>query len=329
MEVTQRNLLDIMADPIPLAVPVYQRIYSWTADQCRELFSDALQAAASDAAHFSGVVLYEDIEGAEGPVRLIIDGQQRITTLTLLLLALRDRLGISGQPALDPDRLTDAYLCTRGRCKLSLNHLDGDTLPALIGGTSLPQDVSQRLIDNRDLFSELMAQEGFDGAELMEGLAKLEVIAIALDGGDYPQYVFESLNSKGLRLATADLVRNFVWGRTGADGRQLYYSCWEPFEERCEALPSRFSPSDAIEAWLASLVPEWHLGSPTEAFGVFKALWEQHFDGSAERALQDLLAFTDRFAADDVFRQQASDEAQRWLAGKPRDSVSELRMFGD
>lgn len=325
MEVTQRALLDIMADPIPFAVPVYQRIYSWTADQCRELFADALQAAATGSGHFSGVILYEDAEGADGPVRQIIDGQQRITTLTLLLSALAARSEADGR---DRRPIRDRLLLD-GRCKLALNHLDGDTLPPLVEGGPLPEDPSQRLIDNRDLFAALMEEPGFDGAALLDGLGKLEVIAIGLDASDYPQYVFESLNSKGLRLATADLVRNFVWGRSGADGSQLYCSLWEPFEDRCASLPSRFTPSVVIEAWLASLVPDRHLDSPAEAFGVFKELWAGHFGGSAEEALQALGAFARRFAEDDVFRQQAVDEAERWLAGKPRDSISELRMFGD
>lgn len=325
MEVTQRALLSIMADPIPFAVPVYQRIYSWTADQCRELFADALQAAADDAGHFSGVILYEDTKGADGPMRLIIDGQQRITTLTLLLAALAAR------PETDEgarERIRGRLLYGN-RCKLSLNHLDGDTLPALVQGGPLPEDPSQRLIDNRDLFASLMDEPGFDGAALLEGLGRLEAIAIGLDGSDYPQYVFESLNSKGLRLATADLVRNFVWGRSGEDGSQLYCSLWEPFEELCATLPSRFTPSDVIEAWLANLVPDRHLDSPTQAFGVFKGIWAERFGGSAEEALQALGTFAERFAGDDVFRQQAMDEAERWLAGKPRESISELRMFGD
>ena len=325
MEVTQRALLDIMADPIPFAVPVYQRIYSWTADQCRELFADALQAAATGSGHFSGVILYEDAEGEDGPVRLIIDGQQRITTLALLLSALAGRMEGDG----DACGAIWERLLLDGRCKLALNHLDGDTLPALVEGTPLPEDPSQRLIDNRDLFAGLMGGAAFDADALLEGLGRLEVIAIGLDGSDYPQYVFESLNSKGLRLATADLVRNFVWGRAGADGSQLYYSLWEPFEDRCASLPARFTPSVVIEAWLASLVPDRHLDSPAEAFGVFKELWAGHFGGSAEEALQALSAFAQRFAQDDVFRQQAVDEAERWLAGKPRDSISELRMFGD
>lgn len=328
MEVTQRTLLDIMADPIPSAVPVYQRIYSWTAEQCRELFADALQAAANRASHFSGVILYEDIDGKDGPLRLIIDGQQRITTLVLLLSALRKHLASKTDVSIDGADL-DACLIWNGGCKLMLNHLDGDTLPALIFGTPLPSDISQRLVDNQELFAKLMAQSDFDPLALIDGLGKLEVIAIGLDGSDYPQYIFENLNSKGLRLATADLVRNFLWGKADADGRQLYRSYWKPFEDLFDGLPSRFGPSDAIEAWLASEAPDRHLESPTEAFAVFKSLWAERFGDSAEAALQDLLEFGRRYAGDDVFRKQASDEAERWLAGKPRESVSELRMFGD
>lgn len=331
MESKQMKLLDFLgADQVIFTVPVFQRVYSWTENQCCDLWEDIALAAQSGKPHFSGVLLYND-QGQDGEgrcIRNIIDGQQRLTTLNLTLIALSETLKETDSE--QARALAGSYLLNDGPTpRLRLTGLDDETLAALVCGDPLPEEPAERILQNLELFRGKMAQPGFDGASFLSGLAQLEVIALAMANAEGPQFVFESLNAKGVRLALADLVRNLVIASEREDQERLFDLYWEPFEELAAALPARYDSSLILSAWLASLNPDRHLQSRNEAFDVFKECLIQRYNGSIEGLLAELLEYSRIFADNDVMRLAATDEAERWLAGKPKDSISELKMFGD
>ena len=152
MQTEKTVFLDLLGMPATrFVIPAYQRLYSWRERQCRELWLDLHRAARADATHFIGTLLYshEDPD-ADGRQRLaVIDGQQRLTTMTLLIEALRRHLADRERTldgGIDAPALDARYLRVGGEpgapCKLVLSRNDGPTLQAVLDGTPLPENAS-------------------------------------------------------------------------------------------------------------------------------------------------------------------------------------------
>lgn len=227
-------------------VPIFQRDYSWGTKHCQQLWKDVIRVGSDPnvKGHFLGSVVYVAAEDNTATITrwLLIDGQQRLTTLTLLLIALRDRLaqltGNSGQGEEEatPDELDDYYLRNRHgkgerRHKLHLRRADHETLIALLDGKTLPEGVSERVKENFLFLRDLVAQA--DVQTIYNGIKKLVVVDVSLTRGqDDPQMIFESLNSTGVDLTQADLIRNFVLMRLDESSQtQLYEEHWQPIEQ--------------------------------------------------------------------------------------------------
>ena len=234
MRIRQEALLDFLGNPaIQLVIPVYQRVYAWSQRQCDDLWNDIMRAGRTGASHFVGTVLYASEQGTgEAGQRLdVIDGQQRLATITLLLCALRDWLAEGGAASdIDAQAIDQRYLHESGpdrTPKLLLSRNDHPTLAALIDHAPMPAegDASSNVISNYERFRAKMANDfGSNDAEaLWRGLGLLLVVGAQMDGQDRPQLVFESLNSKGMPLTTADLVRNLLLvGVSYAEQTRLY-----------------------------------------------------------------------------------------------------------
>ncbi|HET6385313.1 MAG TPA: DUF262 domain-containing protein, partial [Armatimonadota bacterium] len=209
------------------AIPVFQRDYRWTEANCEQLWKDVLQVAAGppDRPHFLGSVVYVSTgDSSAGFTRwLMVDGQQRLTTLTLLLAALRDQIRESnwtgGEDGPTADRI-DAYFLKNNqeggarRHKLVLRRYDQATLQAILDASPLPEPVSGRIRDNYEYFKDKIANT--DPETVYRGIGRLAVVDITLDTTtDDPQLIFESLNSTGLDLSQSDLIRNFILMRLG------------------------------------------------------------------------------------------------------------------
>ncbi|HBO3632930.1 TPA: DUF262 domain-containing protein [Pseudomonas aeruginosa] len=227
-------------------VPIFQRDYSWGTKHCQQLWKDVIRVGSDPnvKGHFLGSVVYVAAEDNTATITrwLLIDGQQRLTTLTLLLIALRDRLaqlpGNSGQGEEEatPDELDDYYLRNRHgkgerRHKLHLRRADHETLIALLDGKTLPEAASERVKENFLFLRDLVAQA--DVQTVYNGIKKLVVVDVSLTRGqDDPQMIFESLNSTGVDLTQADLIRNFVLMRLDESSQtQLYEEHWQPIEQ--------------------------------------------------------------------------------------------------
>ncbi len=223
-------------------VPIFQRDYSWGTKHCQQLWNDILRVGAdpNSKAHFLGSVVYiaaEDNQAAI-PRWLVIDGQQRLTTVSLLLTALRDRLksAPSDDEALPTaEEVEDRFLRNRHgkgdrKSKLMLRRGDNEALTALMSSQVLAADATETVRDNYEFFRDRLAEA--DVGQVYAGIAKLVIVDVSLTRGhDDPQMIFESLNSTGLDLTQADLIRNFVLMRLDDELQtRLYEDYWRPIE---------------------------------------------------------------------------------------------------
>lgn len=223
-------------------VPIFQRDYSWGTKHCQQLWNDILRVGGdpSSRAHFLGSVVYiaADDNQAAIPRWLLIDGQQRLTTVSLLLTALRDRLksAPSDDEALpSAEEVEDRFLRNRHgkgdrRSKLMLRRADNEALSALLAGQALCEGAAETVRENYVFFQDRIAEA--DLSQVYNGIAKLVIVDVSLTRGhDDPQMIFESLNSTGLDLTQADLIRNFVLMRLDDELQtRLYDNYWRPME---------------------------------------------------------------------------------------------------
>jgi uncharacterized protein with ParB-like and HNH nuclease domain/predicted transport protein len=243
MKATEAQLLSFLQKSPQFIIPIYQRTYSWTEKQCRQLWDDILRAGSSDAitVHFIGSIVYVE-QGLsqvshQSPL-LVIDGQQRLTTVSLLLEALARAAGddepIDGfsAPKLRAYYLTNALEKGDRYFKLLLSQTDRDSLKAIIKNSEQPRTPSLQVTQNFELFTRLIAEQQGDLAIVCGGLAKLVVVDIALNRDqDNPQLIFESMNSTGKELSQADLIRNFIlMGLDPTLQTRLYEDYWRPME---------------------------------------------------------------------------------------------------
>ena len=243
MKATEASLLGFLRKSPQFVIPIYQRTYSWGERECRQLWDDILRTGSNDdiPAHFLGSIVY--IEGgvyqiSTFPSLLVIDGQQRLTSVMLILEALARRLGddepINGFSA---EKLRSYYLLNNpekgeSRYKLLLTRTDKSSLLALMKQKPLPAESSIRIEQNFTFFEKQIGNLGNELESLCNGLAKLTVVDISLNRSqDNPQLIFESMNSTGRELSQADLIRNYVLMRLEPSHQtELYEEHWRPIE---------------------------------------------------------------------------------------------------
>jgi len=221
-------------------IPIFQRTYSWDEANCRQLWEDILRVGgnANLDSHFIGSAVYipETDVGAAIPRWLVIDGQQRITTMTLLLLALRNRIHAEGlEEPISAAELEDYYLRNRygkgdAAYRVLLTQTDKATLIDLLDGKEPGEGSSTRIVENFRFFTQSIA--GADLDVVWKGVRKLMIVDVRLQQGiDNPQMIFESMNSTGKALTQADLIRNFVlMGLPHELQTRLYLEYWRPME---------------------------------------------------------------------------------------------------
>lgn len=224
-------------------IPIYQRNYSWDEKQCQQLWEDILRVGSNSdiGVHFIGSIVY--VEGGQSQVTLqapllVIDGQQRLTTISLILEALARAVGdsepVEGFSAekIRHNYLTNSLEKEERFFKLVLSDTDKDTLKALIKGNDYPLAASIKIRENFDYFAEQIKLNGKHIDEICNGLAKLMIVDISLERNqDNPQLIFESMNSTGKALSQADLIRNFIlMGLEPELQNSLYAQYWRPME---------------------------------------------------------------------------------------------------
>ncbi|WP_231211082.1 DUF262 and DUF1524 domain-containing protein [Helicobacter pylori] len=237
MEADATTLLNFIKDnqKNQLVIPIYQRVYSWEKEQCKQLWDDIVKTGGNDQmnGHFIGSILYvlDSITHSNNAL-LIIDGQQRLTTIMLLLIALRDhwsdkRKDIEDHYLINSDKDGDK------KFRLILSESDKDTLLSLIDkDRRKPSEPSSKIVENFKLFEEWVSNTN-KLETIFKGLEKLMIVEIALKKGeDDPQLIFESMNSKGIELTQTDLIRNYIIMETEIEKQEGFYNkYWRAMEE--------------------------------------------------------------------------------------------------
>ena len=244
MEATQAQLLSLLDGKRQFTIPIYQRTYSWQIKHCGQLFEDIVRVGNDDTkpSHFIGSIVY--FEPGTAPITsvpefLVIDGQQRLTTVSLLLLALTHFLKEHDGVSLEDeswDEVQETYLINKHRkndskFKLLLTQKDKNTFTKLIDGIESEENYSKRVLENYWFFKGKLQPENIEA--VYRGIKKLIIVDVKLaKDKDDPQLIFESLNSTGLDLSQADLVRNYILMDQPTDAQNdLYNKYWYPMEQ--------------------------------------------------------------------------------------------------
>lgn len=217
-------------------IPIYQRLYSWEKEQCEQLWDDIIKTGGNDQmnGHFIGSILYVLDGNTPSSPLLIIDGQQRLTTITLLFIALRNHSSDE-----DKRKKIESYLINNNKdgdkkFRLILSESDKDTLLSLIDKNKRkPSEPSVKIVENFKLFEKWISENTDKLETIFKGLEKLMIVWIALEKGDDPQLIFESMNSKGIELTQADLIRNYIVmeAETEKEQKNFYNGYWRAMEE--------------------------------------------------------------------------------------------------
>ena len=242
MRVDNVNIHSILNGYKQFVIPVYQRPYSWGQEQCQRLWKDIVRMQKENiACHFVGSFVLAAEQAMPTGVQkfLIIDGQQRMTSLILLLIALRnysqqhlEDLTVDGE-MIEGMCLKNQYDRTNEPYKLVPTEWDREDLFRLIDDTLLGEPTQSRIYSNYLFFEEKVNSRELSPAQIYESIGKLEIVYIILDQGkDNPQLIFESLNSTGLDLSQTDLIRNYLLMSLPIEQqRQIYQTWWHPLEK--------------------------------------------------------------------------------------------------
>ena len=252
MRATVTPILNFLEGSKQFVILIYQRNYSWEKQNCERLWDDVLRIGVNSesSSHFFGPITYMEPEEPQnlGAVRqlLLIDGQQRLTTLSLLLSALCRFVEEKQDIDITPAELSSLYLFNESkteeaRYKQLLSRRDKETLIHILENRDPPANPSLLLVKNFQLF--LSKLKDVRPEIVYRGIQRLKIVDIMLTRNeDDPQVIFESLNAAGLSLSEADKIRNYIlMGQKIEFQTKLYEDSWFSMEQlfRDEA-PRRF-----------------------------------------------------------------------------------------
>lgn len=279
-------------------IPVYQRPYSWKKESCVQLLKDLKDVYVEDyESHFFGSVVFVSQNNGVCEEYIVIDGQQRITTISLLLLALRNY--VVDHPELkinvDPDKIKNVYLTdqySNNKKKLKLKLVQGDDMAY----DNLVEDKypieNNRITANYNYFyNEISKMSKSDIEGLNTAITKLVIVCISLQpqNGDDPQLIFESLNSTGEALEAVDKIRNLVLMRMKSDEQERFYKkYWEPLEDTV----TRDEMNTFIRYYLA--VKKRKLPDEKKLYFEFKN-YKENSRKSLETIISDMLEFANYY----------------------------------
>ena len=295
MKANEQNLMMFLSLPnTRFVIPVYQRNYDWKKEQCKQLLDDIIECGRNDqiSAHFLGSIVYIAggvFRAAENKLT-IIDGQQRLTTITLLLIVIYKLAQQLGQQDIAEEvyllRLVNQFL--KKTLKLKLTDSDDEVLRFIIDTADIEEyrDYS-RLLENYEYLRSRVS--GTDLDIVLNGLNKLMFVEISLNrDNDDPQRIFESLNSTGLALSQADLIRNYIlMGLEPEDQRRVYAEYWQPIERLAkEEATNKSSISNFIRDYLT--IRNKRIPNEQKVYQEFKNTFEWQDLAELEPELQKL-----------------------------------------
>jgi len=297
-------LLNLIKNSEQFIIPIYQRSYSWTETQCLQLWQDIIRAGTSDKidSHFIGSVVY--IEDGQYQISgftpvLVIDGQQRLTTTILLLAALANKLESNDIEGFTAAKIKNYYLLNpeesnEQQYKLLLTKTDKDSLLSIIGDHPKPKEFSYRIHQNYEHFQRLLNESEKKLEAICRGIRKLQVVDVSLDRTyDNPQLIFESMNSTGLALSQADLIRNYVlMGLKPKEQTRLYNDYWREMEIKFGQEAYRAEFDKFMRHYL--IVKTGDIPNINKVYESFKA-FSINRSGDMESLISDLKNFADYY----------------------------------
>ena len=312
MKPSEQKLLDMLSNnDVTFFIPPYQRNYEWTEEQCRIFLEDVKKTCESNlsgvtAEHFFGTVTYFQVESVFGqPCKLVlIDGQQRITTTMLFLIALRDILPEEGiKSFIDSKYLKNNAVQGDVEYKIKLKQVETDWVA--YKKIVLAEDVSEAeknsaVYRNYRFFYNKLSEYQRDGGNLNsivdKGLSRFSVITVQLEpdknAWENPQEIFESMNSLGKPLSLADLVRNYLLlGKAPDEQEDLYRRYWLHIEQE---IPGRVSDfiRDYMQGYARRSFVKSTEANSKELYSAFKQL----FAGSDATLLRNLSEYSTVYA---------------------------------
>ena len=279
-------------------IPVYQRSYTWKTENCKQLFDDLIKVVREHRkSHFFGSIVSVHNPDAEGGHNefLVIDGQQRLTTVSLLLLAMynlmKKGIVVPAKASLG-EQIYETYLVDKWqdddtRIKLKPVKDDKEAFDRLFGDEA-DYIHESNLTSNYKFFYERIQKEEISVSELYDAICRLEIISITLNQDDNPQLIFESLNSTGVALSEGDKIRNFIlMGLPSKEQNDYYEKYWSKIEQCTNNDVSLF-----VRDWLS--VRQQATPAISRIYYTFK---QYVFDekAEAESLLTDLLSYAKRY----------------------------------
>ncbi len=318
MEAKAMKLLDFIgkSQEKQFVIPIYQRVYSWEKEQCKQLWDDIIKTGGNDQmnGHFIGSIVFvqDGIYTISHNELLIIDGQQRLTTITLLLTALRNHLSDEDEflEKFSRQKIQNRYLINSDekgdkKFKLILSEPDRDTLLSLIDkDRRKPSEPSLKIMENFKLFEEWIRKNTDKLETIFKGLDKLMVVEISLERGkDNPQLIFESMNSTGKDLTQTDLIKNYILMGLEPKKQEIFYKkYWRAMEENFKQNETLFN--QFVRHYLTIKTRE--IPNINKVYEAFKR-YQQERGIETEALLQDLQKYCGYFCRI-VFKKEADKD---------------------
>ncbi|MCH4609142.1 DUF262 domain-containing protein, partial [Helicobacter pylori] len=320
MKADAMKLLDFIgkSQEKQFVIPIYQRVYSWEKEQCKQLWDDIIKTGGNDQieGHFIGsiVFVHDGIYTTSHNELLIIDGQQRLTTITLLFIALRDHLNDEDEflEKFSHQKIQNRYLINSDekgdkKFRLILSESDKDTLFSLIDRNKRkPSEPSLKIMENFKLFEEWIRKNTDKLETIFKGLDKLMVVEISLERGkDNPQLIFESMNSTGKDLTQTDLIRNYILMGLEPEEQKIFYEkYWRAMEEGFEQSEREELFNKFVRHYLTIKTRE--IPNINKVYEAFKR-YQQERGIETEALLQDLQKYCG-FFCQIVFKKEKDED---------------------
>ena len=307
MKASERKITKLFSESDTVfSIPVYQRDYNWQEKQCQRLFKDILQTGKNEkvSSYFLGSIVYihDGIYGVGEKEFHVIDGQQRMTTLTLLFLAIYFKLK-GTILAKDADKIYNQYVVNPySEKEIKLKLLPPEENLYILNKIShnkfneLEVFQDRNMLKNYLFFEKELENLSFDDMKhLSNGIEKLIYIDIALEKGkDDPQKIFESLNSTGLDLSQGDLIRNYIlMDLERGEQNRIYKEIWIPIENNCKV-----SDGSEITSYVSDFIRDYltlkteKISSKPKVFETFKAYYEKEND----EKLEDMKKYSEAYS---------------------------------
>ncbi|WQZ96516.1 DUF262 and DUF1524 domain-containing protein [Helicobacter pylori] len=299
-------------------IPIYQRVYSWEKEHCEQLWDDIIKIGGNDKmnGHFIGSILYVRVDDTHSSPLLIIDGQQRLTTITLLLIALRNHSSDEVKCKEMESYLINSDKDGDKKFRLILSESDKDTLLSLIDENKRkPSEPSLKIMENFKLFEEWIRKNTDKLETIFKGLDKLMIVWIALKKGkDDPQLIFESMNSKGIELTQADLIRNYIVMETEVKKQEDFYNqYWRAMEENFKQSEKQSKREDLFNKFVRHyLTIKTRIPNINKVYEAFKR-YQQERGIETEALLQDLQKYCGYFCQI-AFKKEADKDLNKALS---------------